>query len=253
MAFQVPIYDPDFLCLVNDDPAIKDVQLCYKALPHHQTFCQKRMSKLSRQRSKNQSSLKQFFRDENQPIPIKNEHELAYLFLEEAYNNLGGSCAISKLNMGAILTVLSKAPCFHRDLREKASLVKEKVRNNWLCSNKEAWTSEAASRATSEIEELLGMIPGVQPFNNFETSFHANQFHSNVQEYRCCLRSGQNERIRFRSEKLQNNDGREIYIDRSFRDTNTGGTTTSVRDLLLPNKVVLLRGEAGAGKSSRGK
>ena len=108
---------------------ILSCELCYKATRHQQTFCQKRMSKQeSRQRSKNQSSLKQFFRDENQPIPIKNEHELAYLFLEEAYNNLGGSCNISKLNMGAILTVLSKAPCFHRDLREKASLVKEKVR-----------------------------------------------------------------------------------------------------------------------------
>ena len=145
MAFQVPyVYDPDFLCLVYDDPAIKDVQLCYKALPHHQTFCQKRMSKLSEQRIKSQSSLEQFFRDDNQPIPIKNEHELAYLFLGEVYNNLGGSCDISKLNMGAILTILSKAPCFHRDLREKASSVKKKVRDKWLCSNKEVWTIKAA-------------------------------------------------------------------------------------------------------------
>ena len=95
------------------------------------------MSKLSQQRIKSQKYLEQFFRDDNQPIPIKNEHELAYLFLEEAYNNLGGSCDISKLNMGAILTILSKASCFPKAVREKASVVMEEVRNNWLCSNKD--------------------------------------------------------------------------------------------------------------------
>ena len=39
-------------------------------------------------------------------------------------------------------------------------------------------------------------------------------------------------------------------MERCYKETNTGKQTSDVKDLILTNKVVLLKGEAGAGKSS---
>ena len=71
--------------------------------------------------------IRKFLRGDNQPIPIKNEHEIAHLYLGEVYNHLFG-CNILQLNMDAILTILSKASFFPENLRKQASVVKE-VRN----------------------------------------------------------------------------------------------------------------------------
>ena len=97
---------------------------------------------------------KQFLNGDNQPIAIKNEHELAHLYLDEVYSKLPG-CNISNLNMDAILAILSRASCFSENLREQASLVRNAVRNKWLCSNMELWTMEETDKALAEIEKLI--------------------------------------------------------------------------------------------------
>ena len=141
------------------DPALAEVDLCYKAIPHYKSFVTKRETLVNRRikegkeaEKKNQEKEKEkqkkkreqiereiphqnrkFLKGDNQPIPVKNEHEFAHLYLEEIYNILP-SCNILELNMDARLTILSKASCFSGDLRKQALLVKG-VRNKWLCSN----------------------------------------------------------------------------------------------------------------------
>ena len=63
--------------------------------------------------------------------------------------------------MDAVLTILSRASCFQKNLREQASLVRNAVRNKWLCSNMELWTVEETEKALEEIRKLVGMIPGL--------------------------------------------------------------------------------------------
>ena len=59
---------------------------------------------------------RKFLAKENQPIPINDEHEFAHLYLEEIYSILA-DCNILKLDMGAVVTILSKASCFSKEIR----------------------------------------------------------------------------------------------------------------------------------------
>ena len=44
--------------------------------------------------------------------------------------------------------------------------------------------------------------------------------------------------------------GKEIYVERSYRESNTGEAFLDMKNILWPNRVVLLKGSAGSGKSS---
>ena len=160
MTFQVPHpYDPDFECISDDqrtplqtyfkrdfkiDPTKS--QLCYKAIPHHRTLTQKRTDKLRQNKIKIPESEKHLLEGDNQPIPIKNEHELAHLYLDQVYSKLVG-CDISTLNMDAILKIVSRASSFQHDLREQASIVQKEMRNKWRCSNTDIWTEKETDKA----------------------------------------------------------------------------------------------------------
>ena len=125
------------------------------------------------------------------------------------------------------------------------------MRNKWLCSNMELWTVEETEKALAEIEKLIGMIPGLSSsYQMPAASFNSNGFHTKVQKFRSCIESGQHEKIQFKIQRLQSLGGREIYVERSYKESNTEERTSSVNDILLPDKTVLLKGEAGAGKSS---
>ena len=185
IAFQIPqIYDPDFECISTPAPAPaplqedrKDFQLCYKAIPHYNTFTQKRAEKLRQKEIKIPESHIHYLEGDNQPIPIKNEHELAHLYLDQIYSKLF-NCDISTLNMDAILTIVSRASSFQHDLREQASLVRKEVRNKWLCSNMDLWTAKETEKALAEIEKLTRLIPGSSDFlKKCASTFNRNGFH----------------------------------------------------------------------------
>ena len=247
----------------------RKVEFHYTALPHYKTFVRKREEKVkermtTKEQLKTELKLKlkliseipeipeqnrEFLKGDNQPIPIKNEHEFAHLYLEEAYSHLAG-CDILELNMDANFIILSNASCFGEDLRQQASIVREE-RNKWLCSIMDQWTKDKTSEVLTAIMRLAQMIPGgQQSLKSLGVKFTGIVFHSNVQTYRSCIKDGLHEKVQFKIEKLQSDQRREIYVERSFRETSTGKTTTAVKDLLLPNRIVLLKGEAGAGKSS---
>ena len=94
-------------------------------------------------------------------------------------------------------------------------------------------------------------IPGAhQALKMREVKFPGIAFHSNVHLYRSCIEEGQHEKVQFKIKKLQSDQGCEIYVERCYKETNTRKLSSDVKDLILTNKVVLLKGEAGAGKSS---
>ena len=168
----VPYFDPDCECISDDkinplqeDP--KGFQLCYNAIPHHFSFTQKRADKLEEKRNRMRSSeaieipedQEKFLQGENQPIPIKNEHELAHLYLNDAYSRLV-KCDIFELDLDALLTILSRASCFPQKLRTLAASVRQNVRNRWLCSNIEDWTKASIEEANTELHKLALHVPG---------------------------------------------------------------------------------------------
>ena len=103
----------------------------------------------------------------------------------------------------------------------------------------------------SVLMQLAEMIPGgLQSLKKQGMKFPGIAFHSNVQTLKSHIKDGHHQKIQFKIVKLQSYQGREIYVERSYKETNTGKTTSTVKDLLLPNRVFLLKGEAGAGKSS---
>ena len=303
------------------DPALAEVDLCYKAIPHYKSFVTKRETLVNRRikegeeagkleekarrleeeaarleekaakakgksetererqgtekekerhgkekemqgKEKQKQKLKReqiereipdknqkFLKGNNQPIPIKNEDEFAHLFLEDGYSHLS-RCNILVLNLGAILTVLSKASCFPEDLRNQALSVMD-VRNSWLCSEMNNWTQENTTKVISELTALAQRIPGAQhALKMREVKFPGIAFHSNAYVYKSCIKEGQHEKVQFKIKKLESDHGCEIYVERSYKETETGKQTSDVKDLILKNKVVLLKGEAGAGKSS---
>ena len=244
--------DPDFECLADEkkivllrDPSSSQIELCFKALPHYDSFVKQRDVKVKQRNIKFHTK----FPPENQPIPIKNEHEFAHLYLEEAYSHLSG-CRILELNMDAILTILSKASCFPENLRKQASAVKD-LRNHWLCSTLDHWTKNNTTEAMAQLTQLAQMVPGAQQALKMgKVKFPGIAFHLNVQTYRSLIKDGQHEKVEFKIRKLQSDSGREIYVERCYKEAKTGKITSSVNDLLLPNRVVLLKGEAGSGKSS---
>ena len=243
--------DPDFILLSDKGKPLKqstdDFQLCYKAIPHYHAFTQRRAEKLKQLRQRGENRLKE---GDNQPIPISNEHELAHLYLNSVYGKLL-SCNILSLDMDALLQIMSKASCFQKDLRKKASSVQKEVRDKWLCTSAEFWTENETEKAFAKIEALAGLVPALSAsLKSSADTCAAKEFHRKVQKYRNCVKNGQHEKVQFRINKLLSERQHEIYVERSYKETVTHNTTSFAMDLLQRGKTVLLKGEAGSGKSS---
>ena len=63
---------------------------------------------------------------------------------------------------------------------------------------------------------------------------------------------GRHQKIEEKLRRLGNANGnkKEVYVERKFKEKDTGTTTSNIWDLLKTNQVSLLQGAAGAGKSS---
>ena len=110
------------------------------------------------------------------------------------------------------------------------------------------WTQENTEKAMSELTAFAQRIPRAsKALKMREVKFPGIAFHSNVHLYRSCIKEGQHEKVQFKIKKLESDQGCEIYVERCYKETNTGKQTSDVKDLMLTNKVVLLKGEAGAG------
>ena len=72
----------------------------------------------------------------------------------------------------------------------------------------------------------------------------------NILSYKLCIKNGQHEKVQSKNKKLESIKGHDIYVQRSFREKDSPNKTSAIEDLLQQKKTVLLKGEAGAGKSS---
>ena len=165
------------------------VQLEYRALPHYegtlanrQQACRTQITQFERRLKHlegTQKALKkrgQPFPDKdkqeldniknralgkNQPIKITNEHELAFIFLQEFYKKESG-CNIPKLDPGAILNIMTKASCFSNEMREQTKKVRDEVRNSWAHAVIENWDQIKLNAAFMEMYKLAQLVPDNQ-------------------------------------------------------------------------------------------
>ena len=101
------------LCDYYGNPLRADsggTQFCYQALPHYKTIVLERKNKFEPNELITDSH-RRLLNEENQPIPVANEHELAQLYLDEKYSRLG-VCDIFQLDLEAVLRIMAKSSCF---------------------------------------------------------------------------------------------------------------------------------------------
>ena len=182
----------------------------------------------------------------NQPIPIRDEHELAHLFLGEFYKKQK-SCSISNLDIGAILRILLSASCFPEDVKVQAEKVEDKVRGPWNRAVFENWTKQRTGAAFSELEHLAQLLPNHQTTlsqlredstrrGGFD--FPEQAFLKAVNKYRGSIRS------------LQSKVKKITHLKRRFRDLSTGHESTNIEELVVKEETVFLRGSSGSGKGT---
>lgn len=93
----------------------------------------------------------------NHPIPICDEHELSFLFLQEYYKK-EDVCNISHLDPGAIFRILSKATCFP-DHVKKAATELSPIRNDWAHAIIFKWDEAKYQDAFVKMETLAILTP----------------------------------------------------------------------------------------------
>ena len=236
------------------------VQLCYRALPNYEKTVLQRKKKLQlsgQQMTPAQTSLLQ---GKNQAIVITTVDELAHLYLQEFYNKRT-QCDISELDIGAILNIFAKASCFPVNIKKQASKVRDDVRNKWAHAVIQDWTSTKMKDSFSELTKLAQMLPGsgglLKELNDDlkgakkveQGQLGREEFLLIIDSYRTSVENGNHMKIDDRIKKLGFGNGQEIYLERRFKETGTGRETT-VEDLVLKTETVLVKGVAGAGKSS---
>ena len=194
----------------------------------------------------------------NQPIPIRNEHELAHLYLQDFYKKQP-TCNILTLDAGAILNIMSKAECFSDAIKKQAVKVRDNVRNKWAHAVINEWSTTRLNVAFMELTKLAQMMPNsgglIQELNEDLTGiktleFPKKDFLLKINQFRTSVKSGDHFKIQEKIQRLENSQNQEIYLERKFRECTTGQVTSEAEDLVLSNATTLLKGEAGAGKSS---
>ena len=188
----------------------------------------------------------------NQPIPIRNEDELAHLFLSEFYKKQQ-SCNISNLDLSAILKILRAASCFPKEVKVLASKVEDKVRQLWNLAIFEMWTEQRTNEAFAQLDRLAQLVSkttliqfGNDSFEEDEGfQFPGQEFLKTVRNYRSSInllkRPESEERVKSMDVK---------YLKRRFKDLRTGQETSNIEDLVMRVETVFLRGLSGSGKSS---
>ena len=69
-------------------------------------------------------------------------------------------------------------------------------------------------------------------------------------KFKRSIKNGEHSTLQKKIKKLQDFDGKEIFLSRKFMDINTGQEIDDIEKLVLEEKTTLLQGVAGAGKTS---
>ena len=243
-------------------PSGNGIQLCYRALPHYEKNVTKRKSqnqleRLKRNPRKNKATI-DLLEGKNQPIPIFNEHQLAFLYLQEFYKKYDG-CNISKLDSGALLNVLARASIFPDAIRLQAAQVRDTVRNRWAHAVIDDWSEDEMKKAFCQIMNLAQLLPSNLDLieelkedncGSKEGAIPMKSFLLKLNKYRKSLQDNKIRKVKKKLEMLTNNNGDEVYLERRFKENSSSKEYSSVEQMLGTKNTVFLTGEAGAGKSS---
>jgi DNA-binding NtrC family response regulator len=154
---------------------------------------------------------------------------------------------------------MSKADCFNDSIKKQAAKVRDQVRNPWAHAVINDWSQTKLNDAFMEMKKLAQMLPNsvrvIQELDEDLTGskqfeFPMKDFLLNVDKYRTTVKDGQHKKIQDKVRRLENLKKEEIYIKRQFEEELTGQIIPTVEQLVLEEKTTLLKGEAGAGKSS---
>ena len=218
-------------------------QLNYRALPQYEEAVKDRQALVQllpkRIQAQMPAPVKALLEGKNQPIPITNEHQVSYLYLQEYYKKQS-PCDIQTLDAGAILNILAKASLSSQDTREQAAKVRDMVRNKWAHAVLKDWTDSMKDAAFTEMEKLAKIIP-LHPDLLQELDFSNKEFLLNIDRYKKCIKDGNHEKIQTRIKKLASAKVEEIYIERKFKETSTGLETSDIEKLVMKDETVLLK------------
>ena len=207
---------------------------------------------------KRKESLTKILQGKSQPIPIMDEHELAFIYLQEFYKKQAG-CNIQNLDAGAILNILSKAACFPDNIRIQSAKVRDNVRNQWAHAVIQEWTPSKLMQSFNELKNLANMLPGnvglIQELDDDlvgakPLEFPMKNFYLKINNFRTCIQNGRHQKIQEKIKRLESLQGSEIYVERIMKNSVTGLEMSNTEDIVMELGTSLLKGEAGAGKSS---
>ena len=208
----------------------------------------------------------------NQPIPITNENEIAFLYLQEFYKKKA-NCDISKLDAGAILNIFNKAVCFTQNVRDQAGKIRENIRNQWAHAVMDEWTETTVDEAFTEMESLSNMLGNNDDISKElkmdkhgikKAEFELREQLLLINKYRNGVKTGQQTRVKEKIIQLESVHNKEIYIDRDYTpnleeknlenllEKESGKNlenleekrTSNLERLFSQEKTVLLKGEA---------
>ena len=91
-----------------------------------------------------------------QAIPVKNESEVAHLYLPEYYKNKP-SCDVLQLDCWAVLNILANSSGFTGDVRKQAESVRD-VRREWETAVVDEWGEAEEEDAFLKLKSLASLI-----------------------------------------------------------------------------------------------
>ena len=122
-------FDPDN---APASPRGAGVQLCFKALPQHNTRA-------------------------NTPVPVHGVDQFALLFCREFVKTK--DLRIETADSSSLLNILTRASCFPLHVREAAGAVRDEVRNLWAHTARGTWTRQTFDRCLDVIMDLVILLP----------------------------------------------------------------------------------------------
>ena len=242
-------------------------KLNFLALPHfkeeNKILDPQRQAKFRNLPKERKQNLEALIKGKNQPVPINDEHELSYLYLAEYYNK-HSVCSLPSLDPSALLNILVKCSTFHKDIQAQAGVVRDAVRNQWAHACIPEWNDNKTNDAFSQMKKLALLMPnstilitelGEDKLGSTSQVLsikesEEKEFLLRLSKYRTCIKDNQNEKIKKKIDKLSNEEGEEIYLNRKLVHATTGEEFSSLEEILVTDRTVLVKAVAGAGKST---
>ena len=133
------------------------------------------------------------------------------------------------------------------------------TRNSWAHAVVTDWDSIQFNAAFSDMVDLAKLLPNSAQLlsqlkedkeGRREIDFPQKKFLLAVSHLRTSIKDGQFDKVQDKLRKLEDEKGKEIYLERKFKKSNDGVETDDIEQMILCDEFTLLKGQAGSGKSS---